>query len=571
MLGFYITYHPSLSASPILADDTLRCEHITFGGWSIERHTLPKFLNHKFFLDEPSFFFSTDGALLNRDELLRQYHCSDITELISILYDQYGETFFRCFRGSFSGVFYDKKKQLMLIFADQTASRLLFWQQTSKSIHISSDLCLLANQSDDIKLDELGLYELLTYGYMPSHHTVINGIRRIPAGHYLRISDGTCRLLQYHRFTNRSVHHSAEEEVTGVDKLFRQAVQRALKVNASYNYSNIFPLSAGLDSRMATWIAHSLTQTPIENFTYGFHDMEDVTEARSIASFLGHKWHFIDQKGAYFYAAIDDMVRHSGMQISYAGMAEATDVFRTIPPEETGIILTGIGGDDILTSPLNRSHKQYSYGECALTTIRYPEQQSLIPKDFSTQYDTRNIFYLYARTFECHAMGSPLAFQQFTESYSPFMDVDFLEFVMSVPESRRKTYRLYDRWILSCYPEAAEWKHNGKTIGRRAPELFICHRHIPFGTITKHAVAYILKHLHIHDFSNTDIPNDYARDAAHIWNEYYETNRHYLAPLGKIAERIEAQFGSGNIQAKIQALTVLAAIKAVQEPRSSGD
>ena len=266
---------------------------------------------------------------------------------------------------------------------------------------------------------------------------------------------------------------------------------------------------------------------------------------------------------------IDTSVQRSGLITCFAGIAEATATFSTIPHDLVGIILTGIGGDDILSSPLNRHTRHYNYGECARSSIFYPEQETLIPENFSSQYASRNIFYLYARTFECYAMGSPLAFQYYTESYSPFMDADFLEFIFSTPASHRKSYSLYDKWVLTCYPEAAQWKHNGKTIGKRVPEVHIFHRHIPLGSITQHIAWYILKRLHIHDFYNASLRDEYAKGAIPFWQQYFDKNQHYLSGCGKIAERIEEQFNSSDFLEKMQALTVLAAIKAVQDAHSS--
>lgn len=538
-------------------------------GWDITRQTSPKFTKHKFHIDTPSYTFSTDGVIINRDELLQQYNCIDFASLVALLYQQEGETFFHCFRGSFSGVFYDKEKQVMLVFVDQTGSRLFFWQQMEDTIRISSDMLWMAAQQPDMQWDNLGLYELLTYGFMPSHHTIVNGIRRLPAGCYLRIENNRCEQRQYHRFSDHSIKRSQKEEIQGIDKLFRQAVQRVLKVNEEYGYQNIFPLSGGLDSRMANFVAQGLTNRPIENFTYGLPHFSDVKIAKSIAQKLSRKWYFISQEGAKFYANIDTCVRRSGLLISYGGMAEATDSFRIIPTDTIGMILTGICGDEILTSKLNRSSNHYSYGECALSSLRYPEQEELIPKDFSTQYSSRLIFYLYAGSFERHAMGSPLAFQHYTESYSPYMDVDFLEYIFSIPANHRANYRLYDKWILTCHSEAAEWKHNNVTIGKRTPELYIFHRHIPFGTITQRLIWYMLKRLHICNLYNTNLSDYYSKDANPIWQQYYEANRHYLSDVGTVAARIDEQFKSKNVQEKVQAITVLAAIKAIKEAHSS--
>lgn len=567
MTGFYLTYGPTNGAMPVPSDERLQCTTIALDGWHIERHSLKIFESHKFFIDTPSFFFSTDGVLLNRDELLRQYDCADLAELVAMLYQQQGETFFRCFRGTFSGVFYDKEKHVMLVFMDQTGSRLLFWQETASTILISSDVLWMAAQQPEEQWDELGLYELLTYGFTPSHHTVVRGIRRLSAGCYLRIEKDRCEVLQYHRFSDQTIKRSTEEEIEGVDKLFRQAVQRVLAVNAEYDYPNIFPLSAGLDSRMATWVAHELTERPIENFTYGLPDSLDVTTARSIAGALSHTWHFQTEEGAQFMSDIDTCVQRSGMVVCYAGVAEATAAFNVIPQDRIGMILTGICGDEIVTSKLHRHSRHYQYGECALSSRLYPEQKALIPHDFSSRYASRNIFYLYAGSFERHAMGSPLAFQYYTESYTPYLDVDFLEFIFSTPASHRKNYKLYDQWVMRRYPQATQWKHNGDTIGKRIPEVYIFHRNIQLGTITQRMVWYVLKRLHIHDFYNASLRDEYASGGTPRWQQYFDDNKHYLADFGKIAQRIEEQFDSHNIQDKVQALTVMAAIKAVREAR----
>ena len=59
-----------------------------------------------------------------------------------------------------------------------------------------------------------------------------------------------------------------------------------------------------------------------------------------------------------------------------------------------------------------------------------------------------------------------LTFQENTESYSPFTDVDFLEYCYSIPLNLRFNHKIYIDWILAKYPKAAKyvWEKIGRPI-----------------------------------------------------------------------------------------------------------
>ena len=47
--------------------------------------------------------------------------------------------------------------------------------------------------------------------------------------------------------------------------------------------------------------------------------------------------------------------------------------------------------------------------------------------------------------------------QNYFENSSPFLDVDFLNFILSVPFEYRANHKLYLKWISAKYPKAAEY------------------------------------------------------------------------------------------------------------------
>ena len=77
--------------------------------------------------------------------------------------------------------------------------------------------------------------------------------------------------------------------------------------------------------------------------------------------------------------------------------------------------------------------------------------------------------------------------QQYTEVASPFLNLDFLQFCLSIPLEKRAYHGIYKKWILAKYPEAAKFKweaidakisdksirYRGKVIPVRALPKFI--------------------------------------------------------------------------------------------------
>ena len=120
---------------------------------------------------------------------------------------------------------------------------------------------------------------------------------------------------------------------------------------------------------------------------------------------------------------------------------------------------------------------------------------------FWKEYENKEIFYLYVRAFMFSILGSPLVQQNIGETYSPFSDVDLVEFICSIPLKYRRNYYIYDQWVIQKYPEMLKWKHNGiYTIGSRSRVIKLCGREIALKDLAKRICWKISKELHIYDF-----------------------------------------------------------------------
>ena len=570
MHGFLLTYatpdkRPSIEQTA--NDNNLLTRYHEAGKLSVRQTTLRKFLADKVWHDDAQCFAAIEGVILNKHELLRDGE--SLAQWMTRAYKQKGETFFCALRGSFCGVFYDKNNDTLLIFNDHVGSKMLFWRHSTDGLCAGSSLNDVASLCRCGSLDELGMYDLLTYGFSPTHHTIYNGIHRLAAGKYLRVSGNECQELVYHRFSNTHRNASEQDHINELDRLFRQAVKRILDKNSEESLRNFFPLSGGLDSRMVNVVARQLTNAPICNFTYSQTGYYEAEYPQQISAWLGNGWHFRALDGGDYLKRLDDTVAMTDKQINYAGAAQMLDTMLDTDFSPVGVVATGIGGDDIMNSPIDKPRSNYRFYECALGSGRYLRHLSLVPQGFNAWYANRNIYYLYTRTFECHALGSPLMLQNATESCSPFMDVDFLEYVLSIPEQMRQQYRLYDKWVLTKYPETARWPHNWHTIGHRPLECHIFHRHIPVRDLPKRVFWYICRHLHIHNFytikrgqSMNPIDTWLAENKSlrEFFDAYYAQHISLLNGHKDIKKAAAEIYGSGEWQNQALVLTLLSAV-----------
>ena len=506
---------------PLQADEQHFLRRIDEGDFHLTQWSLRKFEEDKLWLDTPDCFLATEGVLFNRETVKADLSCNSISQ----------------WRGSFAGVRYDKKTHECMVFNDQIGSHMLFWCQTAEAVWVSSDIFELS-QACGLKMPNVAYMQaILDNGYAHDDSTMIAGIRRICAGECLHIQSCQVCKTQYYRFDNRPLHPLNEETLAETNRLFRQAVERIVRKNEEYGLRQFYPLSGGLDSRMVQIIAHQLTKEPITNFTYSQSGHYDHLLPEKIASYLGNQWTFLPLDGGNYLTQIDAITHATQALINYNGPAESYYCSTQFDWRDVGVIATGVNGDNI----------------------------------FSVETDTKHeISRLYSLSFAGNGLGSPLVLQQYTETYSPFCDVDVLDYVLHIPLRERWNYRMYDQWIIRYYPEAAQWDHKGEQIGHRRIILPVMGRNIPLRDLAKRVLLSTLKRLHLYDgYRNREgssmnpydtwmKTNPALRDALML---YYTDHKELLHLYPGIARRAEQIMQESAFYQQCAVLTILSAIR----------
>ena len=233
-------------------NEKLLVENLEYDDIKIQRRTIKKFLDDKIFYQNENYLIVTEGVIFNKFELIKKYQKENFKDTIIEMYKKNGDTFFNEFRGSFSGIFIDKKENNSLIYVDQIGSRPLYYYSEDNNIIISSrmeEIVKISNKK--FSLNEVGCYCILTHGFMIDKMTLVKEIERILPGKFIKIFNNNFEIKRYHLLNNKANYEQTEEEIIDeIDFLFKKAVELEVNKNKEYGYEDLAPLSAGLDSRM---------------------------------------------------------------------------------------------------------------------------------------------------------------------------------------------------------------------------------------------------------------------------------------------------------------------------------
>lgn len=175
---------------------------------------------------------------------------------------------------------------------------------------------------------------------------------------------------------------------------------------------------------------------------------------------------------------------------------------------------------------------------------------------------------MYNRGFN-FALNGNLAFQEFTESMSPFCDVDFLQYCMNIPLKYRVGHNLYFKWIIKKYPKAAEYIYESIKAKITTPKVYIRSKDFFIRGTNKVLRKLNLPTLYGYNTKNGMNPFDYwyrtNSELKEFIDSYYKQNIKLLDKLNEKELKVmcENLYNNGITVEKLQVLTVLATVKLI--------
>ncbi|WP_338663920.1 asparagine synthase (glutamine-hydrolyzing) [Pararoseomonas sp. SCSIO 73927] len=209
------------------------------------------------------------------------------TEAILHGWRQWGAGCLDRLNGMFAFALWDRDAGHLFLARDRLGEKPLHYAALPDGgVAFASEIAgLLALPSLSCRLDPAAVDDFLALGYVPDPHTVYAGIRRLPAGHLLRLGRGEARLPAPRRYWQppRTVSAPQGAPAEELAARLRDAVRMRLMSDVPLGCF----LSGGLDSS-AVAAASARAGRPLDSFTIGFEGTEDERPpAAALAHLLG--------------------------------------------------------------------------------------------------------------------------------------------------------------------------------------------------------------------------------------------------------------------------------------------
>ncbi len=203
--------------------------------------------------------------------------------------------------GMFALALWDKDSKTLFLARDRMGEKPLYygWQgQGSHSVFLfGSELKTLKAHPDFTgEIDRNALALLLRHNYIPAPHSIYKGIHKLPAGHYVTISQGASpsdvQPKAYWRM-NDVVQSGLANLFTGSDAQAIGALEAQLTESVGLQMLADVPLGAflsgGVDSSTVVALMQRQTQKRVRTFAIGFNEpgYNEAEHAKAVAQHLG--------------------------------------------------------------------------------------------------------------------------------------------------------------------------------------------------------------------------------------------------------------------------------------------
>lgn len=253
------------------------------------------------------------------------------------------------FVGMFSFAVWEAQNQSVVLVRDRVGIKPLYYYKTKDRLLFASELKgLCAHPAFQRSLLPEGLGQFFSSGYTSGETTVYKNTHRVPAGHYLRISqEGAVSSTRYwsidavERGSFSGTFEEAAEKLTALcDSAFSYRLVSDVPVG-------VF-LSGGIDSTFLAGMIKKRLGADLEHITLGFTDAlyDESSKAAQVASDLGlrHTIKTIDAR-----AAQDELFRFVEIWDEPFGDTSGipTSILCRLARQQVKVALSADGGDEL--------------------------------------------------------------------------------------------------------------------------------------------------------------------------------------------------------------------------------
>lgn len=257
-------------------------------------------------------------------------------------------------KGMFALAVWDREERTLTLARDRVGEKPLYYGWQGTTFLFGSELkALRAHPAFNASVDPGALALLLRYNYIPAPYAIYQGIRKLPAGTYLRIGPGQrdTAPVPYWSFTEIA-EHGAEHPFTGTDQDALTALELQLGNAVRGQMVADVPLGAllsgGIDSTAITALMQQHSSRPVKTFTIGFDEerYDEAAHARIVAAHLGTDHAELRLSGSDALALVPRMSSMYDEPLADSSQLP-THLVMALARQSVAVALSGDAGDEL--------------------------------------------------------------------------------------------------------------------------------------------------------------------------------------------------------------------------------
>jgi asparagine synthase (glutamine-hydrolysing) len=282
------------------------------------------------------------------EELGHRFRSNCDTETVLRAFLEWDTASFARMRGMFAIALWTESQRRLVLARDRMGIKPLYYYRRGDDVYFGSEVkAILEHPEIPRVLDLEALEAYLSVNYVPGEHTLIEGIRKAPPGHFLEWRRGRTRIEAWWRapVRQRTVRRSFEDAKCELDELLRLSVREHLVSDVPLGVW----ASGGVDSSTILHYAAAESSTPLKTFSVSFagRSFDESRYFREVSRIYGTDHHEFDlNPDRELQSSIEDFAFYSDEPSADAGAMPVWFLSRMSRRYVT-VALSGEGADEL--------------------------------------------------------------------------------------------------------------------------------------------------------------------------------------------------------------------------------
>ena len=247
-----------------------------------------------------------NGEIYNHSELRKEleetgkYHWktdhSD-TEVIIHSYQEWGKECIQKFRGIFAFALWDSQLNELWLVRDRLGVKPLYYTLNNNRIVFASEIkAILEDPNQERNINEEGVFNYLTFLFVPAPQTLFKGIYKLPVATWMTISlDGSVKEERYWDSLDNIKEMTSEPEENIAGKLLNE-LRKSINLRKTSDVPVGVFLSGGIDSSTNAALFSEGQEESVNSFSIAYDNNyksaeSELNYAKRVAKDVGAKYH----------------------------------------------------------------------------------------------------------------------------------------------------------------------------------------------------------------------------------------------------------------------------------------